>query len=493
LAKVIFFAYDNNGNILSKRAAAYNIAVGRDEIMNFTAEQAYAYDGGNSDRLVDFDGESIAYNEIGNPLSYMGKTLEWQNGRQLKTWNLDTQNTNYRVENEQHINLRFVYDGQGRRIKKGSTVFTYDIGGKLIQQSDGANTLEFIYDGSGLSGVRHECAEYVYRRDVFGNITNIFDLNGTCVVKYVYDAWGNHKAYDINGTKIYDSSVGATAGYEGHIGNLNAFRYRGYFYDTETGLYFLKTRYFDSQTGRFISQDSVEYLDPETVNGLNLYAYCNNNCVNMLDPLGNKAVWWNPFSWFDGVSNIGKIIIGAALFVGAIALTVATGGALAPLFITMAVGVGISTAIGGFGAVIASGGDWSQFGSGAWNGFADGVLWGGIFSFAGASVGAIKYAAKGSQGALQGTTKLTTITKGQQLDRFGHLGGKFITNAGTPTSQLALPAANTGIKTTLQATKNFRAFTGIVANGFGGTGGGTQYVMRYSIQTLLKKGWLIIV
>ena len=83
------------------------------------------------------------------------------------------------------------------------------------------------------------------------------------------------------------------------------------------------------------------------------------------------------FSWFDNVSNIGKIIIGAVVFVGAVALTIATGGTL-------------GTLIGGFSAVISSGGDWSQFGEGAFNGFSDGMLWGGIFALAGATVGAIK-------------------------------------------------------------------------------------------------------
>ena len=71
-----------------------------------------------------------------------------------------------------------------------------------------------------------------------------------------------------------------------HIGILNPFRYRGYFYDEETGLYYLKTRYYDPETGRFITIDGIEYLDPETINGLNLYAYCGNNPVMNVDPTG---------------------------------------------------------------------------------------------------------------------------------------------------------------------------------------------------------------
>ena len=74
------------------------------------------------------------------------------------------------------------------------------------------------------------------------------------------------------------------------IGNINPIRYRGYYYDTETGLYYLKARYYDPETGRFISQDNVSYLDPEHVMGLNLYLYCNNNPVMYTDPTGQFAI-----------------------------------------------------------------------------------------------------------------------------------------------------------------------------------------------------------
>ncbi len=67
---------------------------------------------------------------------------------------------------------------------------------------------------------------------------------------------------------------------------MNPFRYRSYYYDTETELYYLQTRYYDPEIGRFISQDSIEYADPETINGLNLYAYCANNPVMNIDPTG---------------------------------------------------------------------------------------------------------------------------------------------------------------------------------------------------------------
>lgn len=94
------------------------------------------------------------------------------------------------------------------------------------------------------------------------------------MVEYSYDAWGNCTV-----TK----NVGGTA-------EINPYRYRGYYYDEETELYYLQTRYYDPRTGRFLNADSVEYADPETLNGLNLYAYCGNNPVMGFDPTGEFAL-----------------------------------------------------------------------------------------------------------------------------------------------------------------------------------------------------------
>ena len=95
------------------------------------------------------------------------------------------------------------------------------------------------------------------------------------MVKYTYDAWGNHTITDYT---------------EFGLGSINPFRYRSYYYDTETGLYYLKSRYYDPQTGRFINIDDISYLDPETIGGANLYTYCLNNPIKYVDPSGNSVI-----------------------------------------------------------------------------------------------------------------------------------------------------------------------------------------------------------
>ena len=132
------------------------------------------------------------------------------------------------------------------------------------------------------------------------------------MVKYKYDAWGNHAALYLN--KVNDkeqySEADEVAFDENYAKNktlaeLNPFRYRGYYYDEETGLYYLKSRYYDPEVGRFITIDDISYLDLETINGLNLYAYCGNNPVMNVDPNGCSwnSFWNNVGNWFKKVGN----------------------------------------------------------------------------------------------------------------------------------------------------------------------------------------------
>ncbi len=159
---------------------------------------------------------------------------------------------------------------------------------------------------------------YLYEKDVFGNIIAIYNASGTKVASYCYDAWGNCTVLtNVNG-----------------VGTMNPFRYRGYYLDTETNLYYLQSRYYDSYVGRFINADDSDYLG-EGENELlsyNLFSYCANNPVMYIDPEGT-------WGWKD-IFQTALIVTGiVALTVAATAAVILTAGVAAPAL--AAVGVGI--------------------------------------------------------------------------------------------------------------------------------------------------------
>ena len=203
----------------------------------------------------------------------------------------------------------------------------------------------------------------------------IRNASGTLVAQYVYDAWGNHR-------QITDGSGNDVSDNPAHIANINPFRYRGYYYDTETGWYYLNSRYYDPNVGRFLSPDVPDTLaiDFENFAQYNLYAYCFNNPVNMYDDMGY---------WPNWAKNLVKVGIGAlAIGIGVVA-TVATGGAAAPV---LAASLKIAVSSAAVGAAVGAGtsavnhrvstGSWSGAGkaalSGAVDGAADGFMWGGV-------------------------------------------------------------------------------------------------------------------
>ena len=250
---------------------------------------------------------------MGNPTVYRNRALTWEKGRQLKT-----------IKNGSGTTTTFVYDGQGRRNSKqtgseAEIVFTYGSDGRLLRQrnSIGSVEMKFIYDEKGLIGVDYQGECYTYRKDILGNILGILDKNGKLVVRYRYDAWGKHKTEcldKVDGKEVFKEISGSISEeylrYKTFAAN-NPFRYRSYYYDTETGLYFLQTRYYDPEIGRFITIDDISYLAPDTINGLNLYAYCNNNPVMNVDPEGNSSVSMSTI--IDILSALFEIGIGGTL------------------------------------------------------------------------------------------------------------------------------------------------------------------------------------
>ena len=198
LNKTETYTYDGNGNILEKRVYGFTVIAELEGIEHET--KTYAYDG---DKLISYDGQACEYDEVGNPTTYKNKVVTWEKDRNMTAYD----------------GVAFAYDGRGRRMSKGNITFSYSASGKLISQSNG---VEFIYDGNGIAGIVYGGSTYFYRKDAQGNITALIDSSGNVVVRYTYDAWGNHTVRTNDGTEIAEAT---------HIGNINPIRYRGYIKD----------------------------------------------------------------------------------------------------------------------------------------------------------------------------------------------------------------------------------------------------------------------
>ena len=198
----------------------------------------------------------MTYDSAGNPLQWKGNVLQWNRGRRLIGYGSNG----------------YTYDSGGIRQSKtvnGITHTYYTEDGTIHKEelSDG-NKLIYGYDESGIASIEYGNTRYYVQKNVQGDVVALVDGNKAVVAKYIYDAWGNHKVLDAAGTENTSDDF---------IGNINPIRYRGYYYDRETNLYYLINRYYDSETGRFISPDDISYLEPETIGGFNLYSYYWNN------------------------------------------------------------------------------------------------------------------------------------------------------------------------------------------------------------------------
>ena len=256
----INYSYDGAGNLQNKYEQALDPNYGYPT--GTQRGNTYEYtDTSWKDKLTKVNGSNISYDANGNPLSYRdGMSFEWENGRILK--NINTSDKAVQMS----------YDSNGMRTQKTvggvKTNYYYDSDKNLIALVKGNDTLLFYYDSDGsATSFSYNGTMYFYVKNLQGDVIRIIDLAGTEVASYVYDAWGNIK--DTNG--------------EPTIREINPIRYRGYVYDTETGLYYLQSRYYDPFAGRFLNADA--YCDTMSGSPLstNMFAYCENDSINYAD------------------------------------------------------------------------------------------------------------------------------------------------------------------------------------------------------------------
>ena len=258
------YTYDTAGNIQSKKVGS--------------TTTNYTY--GNSawrDLLTAYGGGSITYSG-GNPTKYYdGSTFTWTQGRRLATAKVGS------------TNISYTYDMAGVRSSKtvGSTTYDFTtLSGLVTRQTGGGKTIDFVYDENNQPlAMKYNNTLYYYVLNAQGDVVRIVNSSRSVVASYTYDPWG----------KIISSS--------GTLADINPLRYRGYYYDSETGFYYLQSRYYDPEIGRFINADSYASTDIVGLLSTNMFSYCENDPINRSDHSGHAGYGlmsgWDPIKFHD--------------------------------------------------------------------------------------------------------------------------------------------------------------------------------------------------
>ncbi|WP_270563050.1 DNRLRE domain-containing protein [Clostridium beijerinckii] len=312
LNKTIAYDYDAGGNFKTKIEYPYT----PDKTIPLPAPTntvSYTYGDANwKDKLTNFNGKAITYDAIGNPLTYDGYTYSWEWGRRLASMTGNGKTISYK------------YNDSGIRTQKtvnNITTSYHLVGDKVTYEDNGTDKIYYTYDSSdNLVSINLNGVEYFYIRNAQNDIIGLFDKDGTQVASYSYDSWGKL-------ISIKDGSGVDITNDTGSVGYKNPYRYRGYRYDTETGLYYLQSRYYNPEWGRFINSDAAIGSVGELLSH-NLFAYCINNPVNMLDGDGN----WP--SWLDSITNaISSLVTTITSAISSVVTTVTTAAEAASSFV----------------------------------------------------------------------------------------------------------------------------------------------------------------
>lgn len=259
------YIYDGNGNITAVKT--YSLHEKDEPLSSPISVKSFGYStDGWTDMLTSYDGSAVTHDALGNILSFNGYTYTWQAGRRLAGMTNGTNTYGYK------------YDDNGIRTEKtvnGVTTHYLTVDGRITGQYDGTDTLYFRYNADNSPiGFSLNGEEYLYLKNIQGDVEEILDKNGNSVVKYAYNEWG--KVLSVTG------SMAAS------VGRINPIRYRGYYYDGETGYYYLQSRYYNPDICRFINAD-----EPDTVSAVidkeasaNLFEYCKNSPVSYVDAGG---------------------------------------------------------------------------------------------------------------------------------------------------------------------------------------------------------------
>ena len=221
--------------------------------------------------------------------------------------------------------LKFMYNADGIRTNKivdgVNHVYTLN-GTQIVSEAWGTNLLIYLYDESGAPiGMQYRTNSYAanvfdtfyFEMNLQGDIVAVYNADCDKIGSYNYDAWGNF-------TVTVESTN--TPRENRMVWIFNPFRYRGYYYDADTGLYYLQSRYYNPQWGRFLNADGYVNANGDLI-GFNMYAYCSNNSVMYVDYTGHSwKEFWDDLNTVAGLLNLFNNIRGASIEVAVISAVI---------------------------------------------------------------------------------------------------------------------------------------------------------------------------
>lgn len=325
----VTYTYDNGGNIKSKiyhNISSVSCDSNTHKVVNYGTVSntvTYSYDVNSKDLLTNFNGTSISYDAYGNPLNYSGERYTTFTADTLNSYTGDYYNK-YSVTGTCEWTGKFLssfetnsnkylyhYDENGNRISK--TVMSKNNGVFEIQQevlyiwdgellsgyiyktynkdSDGnisiiSADVEIVYDqkGEAIGFIFDDEMEWYFVKDCNGSVIKIVDASGNEVTSISYDAWGQANF-------CFNADISSSLGVAKYLIlsvyiTANPICYKGYLFDYETGLYFAKDKVYSPAWGRYLNHADFEKKQNSSysVNSTNMYAFCNNNPINVFDP-----------------------------------------------------------------------------------------------------------------------------------------------------------------------------------------------------------------
>ncbi|MDE7100448.1 MAG: hypothetical protein K2O05_01175, partial [Anaeroplasmataceae bacterium] len=258
--KLTVYIRDNNGKVSTKKEESLDYSYDENGNILKAGTTSFSYDSTIKDRLDKVNNATIYYSSTNplNPSSYKNNSYTFE-GRRLvkvkKDYGSSYDEITYEYNDEGLRTAKYIYHGFYDDTEEyGEDYKYYYEQDKLITEIGPEARLDFLYDENDeLYGfIKDTKDKYYYVRDFMKNILGIIDNKGNLVVQYSYTAYGK---YGVQGDLLLD--------------NINPFKYKDYYYDSETRMYYCKSRYYVHEWCRWLNGDNVAYLDTEDINGMN--------------------------------------------------------------------------------------------------------------------------------------------------------------------------------------------------------------------------------